>query len=398
MKKNILLLISDTGGGHRAAAQAVSEAIHLLYPNQFTLLIEDVLANCTPPPFKHIPEFYRWMTRTGLPLWWIVWRTLSQPTVLRHALAVVKRAIRSHLVTYFRRVQPDMVVSLHPLMNHIGLDCFHLAGLTGPFVTVVTDLLTIHPTWIDPRVTRCVVPTEVARQQAMLWGMSPEKVTTCGQPVSLKFAYSPMDKRLLRQRSGIEPDQPTILITGGGEGGRRLAVVAYSIARQISNAQLLIVAGRSHALHQELITHIWPIPTQIYGFVDNMPELMHMSDLIVTKAGPNTISEALCAALPILIFDFMSGQEYENVRYVRRSGAGTYIRNPGKIAKAVQELLMPDDPTLSLMAQQARQLAKPDASLRIAEEICMLIDPKLVRPTAVRDSLSRFGSHGVERN
>ncbi|MEZ4706136.1 MAG: glycosyltransferase [Caldilineaceae bacterium] len=375
MPKRILFLISDTGGGHRASANAIAEAIHFLHPQQYETIIEDMWQNHTPHPFREMPRAYRWVVGPGLPLWKLMWHTMSQPTLQRHILDDVKYLVKNDMKAYFRTSQPDMVVSVHPLLNHIGLNCLRDIGSRAPFATVVTDLFTFHPTWIDPRVDRCLLPTEAARSQAIELGMNPHKIAVYGQPISIQFAQPPGDKRTLRLQLGLDVARPAVLLVGGGEGSGRLAAIAQQIVQRAPHVQLLVVAGRNHALRQELAAASWAQRphVHIYGFVNNMPELMHACDLIVTKAGPGTISEALIAGLPIILFDFIPGQETGNVAYVEQNGAGIFAKSPLEVARTVAKWTRPGSANLDVLRANATRLARPRASLLIAEDLCHLV-------------------------
>jgi 1,2-diacylglycerol 3-beta-galactosyltransferase len=281
--------------------------------------------------------------------------------------------LRRKAAGYIRAIQPDLIISVHPLMNDIGMRLMHRAGLRVPFVTVVTDMVTIHPVWIYPKVSFCMVPTEPARQRALKYGIAEEKIMVVGQPVSLKFTQKLADKAVLRQKLGLATDRRTVLLVGGGEGFGRIFDIARAIARRVSVAQLVIVAGRNKILKTQLEEVNWEIPTTIYGFVDNMHEVMGASDILVTKAGPGTISEAFVAGLPLIIFDFIPGQEEGNVSYVKEHGAGAFAQEPEQIASLVREWMDPANRTLQQMQQNASALARPEAALTIARKACDLI-------------------------
>lgn len=377
-RRRILFLISDTGGGHRSAAQALAEAIHFLHPQRYEVIIEDIWKHHTPHPIRQLPNAYRWLVGPGLPLWRLMWRMVAHPIPQHHMLDHIRLIVRSRVSSFFRTVQPDLVVSVHPLLNRIGFDCLRGAGLFVPFVTVVTDLCTLHPTWVDPRVTRCIVPTECARACAIRFGMALRKIEVYGQPVSIKFAHLREgwlgDKLARRQQLGLEIRRPTVLLTSGGEGDDRLLAVARQIAQRVPRVQLLIVTGRNRILYRELEAMTWAVPVRIYGFVENMHELMHAADLIVTRAGPSTISEALVAGLPIILSGFIPGQETGNVSFVERHGAGVFARSPAHIAHVVDQWTRPDSGVLVRFAMNATNLARPRASLLIAEDLCHLLE------------------------
>ncbi|KAA3664862.1 MAG: galactosyldiacylglycerol synthase, partial [Chloroflexi bacterium] len=339
MKKRILFLISDTGGGHRASARAIDEAIQHLYPDQFDTIIEDIFEH-TPWPFRTMPEAYSWLIGPGLPLWKSIWLAARFPRMSVKFVTSTYPLLKQGMTSYLRRIQPDLIVSVHPLTNHLGVRMAKAAALGHvPFITVVTDMVSIHPTWICPDVTACIVPTDLAYDQAIAHGISPKKVTVHGQPVSLKFTDIESDKIKLRQKLNLDVERDTVLIVGGGEGFGQVFETARSIAQTVPTAQLLVVAGRNETLKTELDVVTWEIPTHIYGFVDNMPELMAASDVLVTKAGPGTICEAFIAGLPPLLSWYIPGQEAGNVTYVTHNNAGAFVESPLSIAQTVQTWL-----------------------------------------------------------
>ncbi|MFQ5577148.1 MAG: glycosyltransferase [Anaerolineae bacterium] len=375
MKKRILFLISDTGGGHRAAAQAIEEAIHHLYPNTYQTIIEDIWKEHTPWPVNKIPGTYPWMLNRGMPMWRLMW---AMSTIVKPHKVVfpgVSPVLKKQITHYFEQVNPHIIVSVHPLMNHIGLKLKDKAGLGNvPFVTVVTDMVSVHPAWICPRVTFCTVPTEPAYRLALKFGLPPEKVMVTGQPVGLKFAAAIQNKQRLKEQLGLYPERRTILVAGGGEGHGRVLEIARAIAATVCQAQMIIVAGRNAALQQTLSRIAWEIPTQIYGFVNNMPELMGAADILVTKAGPGTLSEALIARLPLIISGYIPGQETGNVSYIQQHRAGLFVEDPPEIARLVNEWVNPDNPSLQQMVCNAAALAKPRAALTIAAKVRDLVE------------------------
>jgi 1,2-diacylglycerol 3-beta-galactosyltransferase len=277
---------------------------------------------------------------------------------------------RRKVLRFLKETQPDIVVSVHPAMNHLGVKWVKKVRPKAPFYTVITDMVTVHPSWVCPEVTACAVATPPAREQAVAAGMPAEKVAVCGQPVGLKFAHLDEEKQVLREQLKLVAERPCILIVGGGEGIGRVYEIARTIARMTAQAQLVIVAGRNKHLKQKLGNVAWEIPTQVHGFVENMPELMGAADILVTKAGPGTISEAFIAGLPVIISGYIPGQERGNVDYVLKNEAGAYAEEPLEIAGLIGTWLQPENTELAQMKQNAARLARPQASLNIARLLC----------------------------
>jgi 1,2-diacylglycerol 3-beta-galactosyltransferase len=177
--------------------------------------------------------------------------------------------------------------------------------------------------------------------------MPAEKISVCGQPISLKFNRRLEDKRSLRRKLGLAPERPTVLVMGGGEGFGRVFEVSRSLAQALPQAQLLMVAGRNAALQAQLESVSWEIPARIYGFVDYIPELMGAADLLVSKAGPGTISEAFSAGLPVLLYGYIPGQEEGNISYVEAHRAGVYAEAPETIAGLASGWFSPGNSNLA---------------------------------------------------
>jgi len=370
--KKILIVMSETGGGHRSAAEAIAEAVHQLYGQTCRVEIADAWADHTPFPINRLGQLYGPLVNRGAILWKLIFRSTSNRRGMNFLAKIFWPAIRKSMAGFLRQSNPDVVVSVHPVLTYFSIRALRESHLRIPFVTVVTDLVSLHPLWLCTETDSCLVPTEPAKERALANGLPPEKVKVVGLPVGLKFARGVGDKGTLRDKLGLERDRPTILVVGGGEGMGKVYKIARAIAKAHVNAQLMVVAGRNRRLQRRLEKVDWEIPTTVFGFVTNMPELMGASDVIITKAGPSTISEALIAGLPILLSGFVPGQEEGNVEYVINKGVGTWAEKPQRIADTLAQWLQPENEILTHMAQKAQRLGRPQAALDIAAEIFSL--------------------------
>ena len=144
-----------------------------------------------------------------------------------------------------------------------------------------------------------------------------------------------------------------------------LEKTARAIAAANLPVSLVVIAGRNRDLKSRLEGQQWPIPTLIYGFVKEMPDFMQAADILVTKAGPGTISEAFNAGLPMILYSRLPGQEDGNVSYVNSHGAGVWAPHPEMIVAAVKNWI--DHPEKWDQAAEAcRRLARPEAARRVA--------------------------------
>jgi 1,2-diacylglycerol 3-beta-galactosyltransferase len=362
---HILFLFSDTGGGHRSASEAIIEALNLEFPERFTTEMVDFFVQYAPPPLDRAPNMYPPMAR--VPDVWELGYRLSNG---RKRTRVINDALWPYYRRALRRLvneHPcDAIVSVHPLANAPILRV--LRPNHPPFITVVTDMVSTHSFWYNSAADLVLVPTEVARQRGIENGLDPERIQVVGLPVADRFCQPAGDRRKLRQQLGWPADKTTVLLVGGGEGMGPVERTAYAIDRSGLDVSLVVVAGRNRKLKASLEEYTWSIPTQIYGFVREMPDFLRAADVLVTKAGPGSISEAFIAGVPIILYNRMPGQEDGNVTYVVDEGAGVWAPQPSQVVAALR-YWMRHPAQLAKVTTACKRLAKPDAARQIARII-----------------------------
>ncbi len=361
-KPHITLLFSDTGGGHRAASEAIIEAIHGEFGEAVVTQMVDFLKDYAPPPFNHLPDVYPDMVRVP-ELWGVMFDISDGRPQARIVTSTFWPYVRRAARRLVREHHSEMLVSVHPLANSFALKA--LGKVRPPFVTVVTDMVSTHALWFDQRADLILVPTEMARQNAIQYKMSPDKVRVVGQPVSQLCSAPVGDKAFLRKRLGWPQAKKVILLVGGGEGMGPLAETARAIDDSGLNVCMVIVAGRNSKLEEELKEQVWENPVFIYGFTRNMPDFLRAADFIVTKAGPGTIAEALNAELPIILYAKLPGQEDGNVDYVLSEGVGVWAPEPLAVVRALTRWICRPDERRKVV-KNSRRAARPDAAHQIA--------------------------------
>lgn len=362
---SILFLFSDTGGGHRSAAEAIIEAIQLEFPGQFDTRMVDIFRQYAPLPLNYAPEIYPHLSR--YPKMWKLGYEVSDGTRRIRAFYDVMWPYLRRAVHQLLKENPvDLIVSVHQLVN-IPLLRSRLSNNIR-FVTVVTDLVSTHSAWYHTGADLVIVPTIPAKEKALKSGLPTEKIMVIGQPIAQKFVNQTQNKIELRDRFGWDKDLLTVLLVGGGEGMGNLERHAMAINHSNLPIQLIIVAGRNQPLKTKLENQKWNMPTRIFAFVKEMPEFMQASDILITKAGPGTISEAFIAGLPLILYSKMPGQEDGNVGYVTNQGAGIWAPNPDQLVEClINWINHPEE--LKMVALRSTQLAKPNASRDIAKAL-----------------------------
>ncbi|MGA9349267.1 MAG: glycosyltransferase [Anaerolineae bacterium] len=371
MPKRVLILMSDTGGGHRSAGEAIAEGLEHIGPGKFDVQLFDFIADGIPFPLNRASRLYRPAVTYSGPLWGWFWRMNDGHRRMVILLKFFTPWARSRLAQQLRRTTPQAIVSVHSLSNHLAVQAVRELDKPIPVITLVTDLVQAHASWFCPNVDLCIIPSDVARQKALACGLSPQKIKVVGLPVSPKFGQELGGKSERKGKLGLKPDLPALLVVGGGEGMGKVFPIARAIAEARLPAQLLVIAGRNGSLRRRL-KMTWEIPTTVFGFVDNMPELMAASEVIVTKAGPATISEAIICGLPIIISGAIPYQEDLNIAYVVENGVGQFAEKPREVVNLLREWLQPGNGELSRMVQNAHRLARPETTLEVARLIADL--------------------------
>ena len=390
MKKRILFLMSDTGGGHRAAAEAIRDAMYIKYgEDALDVTLVDVFKH-TIFPWNYMPELYPVWVNQGNGAWWGASFNLSNTK--RRAIALSKGLylISSHLLRRMVRDNPaDAVVCVHSVVTRPSMAAYLTLKERPPFITVITDLVSTHWFWYEPLADRCLVPTEAAYERGFDCGLVSDQLRLTGLPVHPRFLQDVLDKKTAREQMGWRTDLPAIMMVAGGEGMGPLYETARAINDKNLKCQLVIIAGKNTQLKERLEAAEWNQPTTVYGFVRDMPVKMAAADILVTKAGPATISEAAIVGLPMILSDAIPGQEEGNVDHVVENNAGVYAPHPSAVASAVQSWLAEGDAGLRRRSEAARKLAYPNAVWDIAEEVWEQAHaPKM--PTNRRDLLTNI--------
>ncbi|KAJ8604583.1 hypothetical protein CTAYLR_007630 [Chrysophaeum taylorii] len=388
-KQRILLLMSDTGGGHRASAEAIAHALEKLFPERWECEILDIWTEHAAWPYSNFVPFYSFLAKKPM-LWRMLWIYGNFPlTRFAQEKAAALSCFKRFKQVLEERIEDlDVVVSVHPLCQTIPLRALRKLKRGVPFVTVVTDLASAHPTWFHRGVDKCFVPSKAIYDKARRCGLPTDKLVSRGLPLRAPFwEQEHRTQPEVRQHLGL-PDVPSVLVMGGGDGVGRIARVAKTIASELRDeASLVVICGKNEAAKRELETYDWPdhVRPSILGFVSNIEEYMAAADCVVTKAGPGTIAEAATRGLPVVLSSFLPGQEAGNVKFVVKTHEfGVFKRRPKKIAREIRRLLE-DDATRHSMAARALEAAKPDATTDIARDIARLVDTKIAKnPTDLK--------------
>lgn len=364
----ILFLMSDTGGGHRSAAEAISEALYRKYGRDtFDIQLVDVYRKMRYP-MNIQPEMYPEMVNKTPFLWGLGYYFANLPFIAPIVRRFLYLMNRSRLQQMYEDNPADIIVSVHSVITPPSMYAYLDKKMTTPFLVVVTDLVSTPRFWYEKRAHHTYLPTQRALERGIKLGLQRHKMSMTGLPVHPRFTDSYQDKQTIRREHGWSGDLPVVMLVFGGDGMGQLIKTATAINNKRLKCQLVIIAGKNEERRAILEAMQWNQPTHIYGFITDMHIKMRGADILVTKAGPATITEATIAGLPMILSGKIPGQEDGNVWHVVDNKAGVYASRPKQVANTLEKWLA-DELVWQEYAENSRKIAQPEAVFQIAEGI-----------------------------
>jgi 1,2-diacylglycerol 3-beta-galactosyltransferase len=379
-QRTVLFLISDTGAGHRRAAEAVVEALDARYPGTFVSVLCDPLRGpAASRPLRWLAGLYGPCVRWAPWAWGAAYYVSNS----RPAMAVLWRtafsSARRTAIAAAAEIRPDAIVSCHPLTGRAALQAAARPHGAGPIpvVTVVTDMAAVHTSWRYPCADLIAVPSEPARLRcgAGQAGHADRCVQT-GLPVESRAQSGPLplaDRPALRRSLGLGERDFVVLLSGGGEGCGGIARRAAAIVRRRGDVHVVAACGRNDRVRRRLgaLSAKTGGRLTVLGFTRDFTDWLHSADLVVTKSGPGILAEAACCGTPVLLTSHLPGQERGNARLVVRAGAGRTARGVRGMLRQLA-MLRADPAALALMRQASGLLARPQAADEVAAQIARL--------------------------
>jgi len=380
----ILIATVTAGAGHLQAAAALEEAWRGLRPADVVEKV-DLLDFVSRLQRKVYVQGYMKLVEHAPELWGMVFKKTDNPKLLRQ-VARFRRGFAERtnqkFVKHLRAFRPDAVVCTHYLPVEI-MAHLERKGFNPMTVCVVTDF-EAHALWMEQAVDLYCVAARETKASLVARGARAENVVVTGIPIAAKFS-SVFEARAVRKRYGLRDDLPALLVLGGGFGMGPVARILSALDRIERDCQILVVAGRNEKLRRDLACGNYRHPTRVLGFVSNMHELMAVADLIVTKPGGLTSSEALAMGKPLFILDPIPGQETANSDFLLERGAAAKVNRIEDAPFRIEQLI--GSKKLREMARAARSLGHPHA----AQAVCRALVERLTGDGAALDD-ARSGS------
>ena len=355
---NILIISSNnTGCGHKSIAEALMEQFKEI-PNVNAKVIEGFDTNGIV--LNTFSKSYGFLTRRARVIWKAVWNiSLRKPEILTK---LTETTMEKRFLKIIDEEKPDLILSIHPNFNAPVLNILYKNGYNIPFITLIADLISITPLWVDKRADYIISPTREAKERCIKFGADELKVKIDKFPVRSRF-YNNNERKNL-----IINDDPknalNFLLMSGGEGVGNLGSIAEILLENF-NCNVKIVAGKNSVLKNKLenkFSEKYGSRLDVYGYVNNVNKLMEEVDILITRGSPNVLMEAVASNLPIIITGELLGQEEENSYYIEEKNLGIVCKNYRNLNNAVKKLLSDNGKMLKGIMESQRIYRDPEAT------------------------------------
>ena len=380
------------GGGHLAAAAALEEAWRALRPADVLEKV-DLVKFFSPLHRKIHADGYLTLVEHAPELWGLVFKKTDN-LKLAQRLNRLKRVFPSNSRGRFERCVKEFAPAAVLCTHYLPLESLahlkrravrrlesrqvkHVRGSTsasaatsgrhvGPVVVSIVTDFEAHALWMEGCVDLYCVAAEETKARLVARGAAAEDVVATGIPISAKFSDK-VERRTARRKMGLRDDLAVLLVLSGGFGMGPVAEIVTELDKVESEFQVLVVTGRNEELRRELATADRRHPTHVLGFANNMHEMMAVSDVVISKPGGLTSSEALAMGKPLLILNPIPGQEAANSDFLLERGAAAKVNRVEDLPYRLEQLL--GSKKLVEMAKAAKGLGRPAAAAAICEEV-----------------------------
>jgi UDP-N-acetylglucosamine:LPS N-acetylglucosamine transferase len=340
-RTKILYVYAKSGGGHLAAARAIASAVDTLSPD-FEHSFVDI--------FGDSPHFVQRLMNSGYIMliyklrwiWNVIYVVYSVPWVARFFIVLYKLFSKPQFQRMIVREKPDVIVLAY-FLTEPAQQALAEIGWNGKLVTVVTDLYTPPNLWFLSKNAQYIVASERVRQQALSRGVFPQNITVFEGLTHQKYETppEPAEKDEVAHRYGILPTLPMILLTGGGLGLKQTVSVLKKVLDQGIHVQIIAICGRNLRLKaqvDQLLSQYTDHAISAFGYVEDMHELIALSSLVVTKAGPATMMEVFLQHKNMILTDYIWRQELGNYQFIVNNKFGLFQEKPDDIVASIKKV------------------------------------------------------------
>lgn len=367
--KRVLLVSVTAGQGHHATASALSDALKERDAIVSTL---DVFKYINKVLFKAIDKGYILSTKFTPVQFGSLYRQMEGNNMLKKSVSafLTSEIVCEKIFAQVSAFNPSVIVSTHPFAAQIIDALVYQRLVKAHHIGIITDY-TVHPFWEDIRhIDNIVTCSELMTYRAVKRGIPAERILPYGIPVRPCF-YANLEKHEAREQLGLVPYKHTVLFMAGSMGFGDMVKEVKDVVDAKIDLQIACICGKNNRLKEKLDDQDFPDYVHVIGYCDNVHVYMDASDIVITKPGGLTVSEALAKHKPIILTEPIPGQEDQNIDYLVNYGLALRATDNVPVSEILFNLFhFPQK--LELMNQAVNLFARTDATQKICDFIYSL--------------------------
>ena len=371
--KKIIIFYGSYGGGHLSAAKSIKEYIENNYLDTKIEMI-DCVEYINKVLNKVTTKAYEEFAKKAPEVWGFIYKK-SEKGLVSKLSNDSNKLMAIKLKNLLQDFDPDYVISTHPFSSQMCAYLKKKEKVNFKLATIMTDFAP-HDQWLlyPEYVDYFFVAHSKMKQQLIQKEISANKIYATGIPLSNRFLKTYNKDDILKE-FGLVKDKKIVLFFAGGEfglGKSTTTEVLKTFAENFNDLQIIAIAGRNESMKKKFEDIVNSSGRQdsikVLDYTNKVPELMSISDLVVTKPGGLTTTESLASNLPIVIINPIPGQEEENASFLENNGVGIWIKKQDDIKERLESILR-NPKKLNEMKNRIRELSKPNST----ENICKTI-------------------------
>lgn len=375
--KKILIFYASYGGGHLSAANSIKDYLSNHYENIDVELI-DCMKYINKPIEKITTTAYNEMAKKAPWAWGKIYSD-SQKGPLAHITTRSNQVFAIKLLRLLREKKPDLIISTHPFGSQMCSYLKRKGKITSKIATILTDFAP-HDQWLvgSDYTDYFFVAHNKMKEYLISKNIPENKIFATGIPISNKFLETFNTSKILSSL-GLKENLKTVLFFAGGKfglGKSRTLEVFNTFVNDFNNIQVIAISGKNKKMYEEF-NQIVKIANKtnfikVFEFVNNVPELMAVSDVVITKPGGLTTTESLVSGLPMIIINPIPGQEEENAQFLEHSNVGIWLKKQMNITETISNFLS-DNKKLKQMKENTKKISNRNST----KDICTILEAGL---------------------
>ena len=370
-----LILSITTGQGHNQTAMVLSEAFN---QNGIDCRFIDVYKYINPALSTSVNQLYLMSTKTLPKVYGRMYRMLEKRETpsdigLKGMDKLTNSILSKKLIKFLSDEKPDFVICTHVFSALLMTYVNSISHFDLTTIGVVTDF-TVHPYWEDTFLDYYIIANERLLLQGTKKGFPINKFLPIGIPIDAKFAKK-ADKQEMRKELNID-DKPTILIMSGSMGFGHVIRDIKELDKLETDFQMVSVCGNNKSLKSKIDSLKLKKKIYNHGFIKNVDQYMDAADIIITKPGGLTTSEALAKQIPMVINNPIPGQEDRNSEFLLNNGAAMKISHTYPIDEVIYQFFS-DLRVGDRIKTAMEQIAKPNATRDLVDFVMNNVKEKI---------------------